>query len=306
MSVAALEVLPGGRPEPLPWEAMLLDAVRAEFRVEVYHPVAGDAVLYGPTCAVSGCPGRGVNRSLGLKAKGVNRSIGAHFRGYLCLSHVRMWRRDGEPPIDGWVRHCARALRTQQLCEPCAIAGCPRSELLRGLCGAHHHQWERAGRPSLEGFAPSARPVRTVVRHCVVAGCTFAAISRDGFCDGHAGAYRNVRYSHPGLTPDGYLEHLGRARAITAPSYDMRGLPSLVALEMQLALQCRQEARRGQMQPLTFGQVTRWVLDEGVASVLDRGEAHWAHSAERRFAPQASSQPAGLAAFHPSVRAAAA
>ena len=71
MSTAALELLPGGRPDRLAWEAMLRAAVAAEFQVEVYHPVAGDRVLYGPTCAVSGCPGRGANRSLGLKAKGV-------------------------------------------------------------------------------------------------------------------------------------------------------------------------------------------------------------------------------------------
>ena len=142
---------------------------------------------------------------------------------------------------------------------------------------------------------------------CVVAGCRFAAISRDGFCDGHAGAYRNVRYSHPGLTPDGYLEHLARARAISAPRFDMRGLPALVGLEMGLALQARQQARRGQMTSLTFGQVTRWVLDEGVASILERGEAHWVASAQARFAhPEHSGEPVGVAAVHPPVRAAAA
>jgi integrase len=283
VSAPALVALPGGRAPQASWEEMLRDAVRAEFQVEVYHPVAGDRVLYGPTCAVSGCPGRGVNRSLGLKARGANRSIGAHFRGYLCLSHVQMWRRDGAPPIDGWVRHCARALRTQQVRAPCAITGCPRSELHRGLCGAHHHQWDRAGRPSLAEFARGARPVRTVERRCVVAGCTFAGISRDGFCDGHAGAYRNVRCAHPGLTPEGYLQHLGDARVICAPRYDMRGLGPLLALEMQLALQCRRDARRGQLQPLTFGQVVRWVLEEGVGSVLERGEKHWVDSAARRF-----------------------
>lgn len=62
MSAAGLEALPGGRPDQLPWEAMLREAVRAEFQVDVYHPLPGDSVLYGPTCAVSGCPGRGVNR----------------------------------------------------------------------------------------------------------------------------------------------------------------------------------------------------------------------------------------------------
>jgi hypothetical protein len=95
-----------------------------------------------------------------------------------------------------------------------------------------------------------------------VPGCRFPSVSQPGFCDGHAHAYRNVRYSHPGLTPDGYLEHVRRARAITAPRYDMR-LPRVVALEMQLALQRRHDARRSRMEPLTFGQVVRWARDEG-------------------------------------------
>jgi hypothetical protein len=62
-----------------------------------------------------------VNRSLELKAKGVNHSIGAFHRGYLCLAHVRMWRCDGEPPIDAWVRHSARALKTQQKAQTCTV-----------------------------------------------------------------------------------------------------------------------------------------------------------------------------------------
>jgi hypothetical protein len=84
-----------------------------------------------------------VNRSLGLKAAGKNRSIGAHYRGgYLWLAHVQMWRGDGEPEINRWVRHCARALRTQQIRDPCTVHGCARSALGQGVCGAHRHQWQ--------------------------------------------------------------------------------------------------------------------------------------------------------------------
>jgi integrase len=281
---ASLALLPGALPAAQPWEQMLREAVRGEFAAQVYRALPGDAVLYGPMCAVSGCPGRGVNRSLGLKAKGANHSTGAHHRGYLCLSHVRMWRRDGEPQIDGWVRHCARALRTQKIRERCAIAACPRSAMHRGMCGPHHHGWDRAGKPDLAEYAAAAPLVKTGARRCVVGACSFPGIGRDCFCDGHSQAYRNARYARPGLTPDGYLQHLQRACAISAPSYDMRGLPAVIALEMGLALQCRQAARRAQMQPLTFGQVVRWVQEEGVASVLEHGEAHWVASAERRFA----------------------
>jgi integrase len=63
----------------------------------------------------------------------------------------------------------------------------------------------------------------------------------------------------------------------------MRDLPPVVALEMALALQCRHDARRTQMQPLTFGQVARWAREEGVGSMLDRGETHWLARAQERF-----------------------
>jgi len=283
VSAHPLVGLPGGQPASVGWETMLRAAVRAEFQVDVYRPLPGDPALYGPTCAVSGCPGRGVNRSLGLKAKGKNRSTGAHHRGYLCLAHVQMWRSDGEPEINWWVRHCARALRTQSIRDPCKVDGCPRSALTQDLCGAHRHQWQRAGQPPLDAFQQIARPTKTVARRCIVPGCAFPRVARAGFCDGHAGAYRNVRYSHPGMAPEDYLEHLRRARAITAPRYDMRDLPPVVALEMALALQCRHDARRTQMQPLTFGQVARWAREEGVGSMLDRGETHWLARAQERF-----------------------
>ncbi len=104
------------------------------------------------------------------------------------------------------------------------------------------------------------------------------------FCDGHGRRFRNARATRPGLTADGYIAYLTEARRVTAPSYDMSALPPTLRLEMGLARQCRQAARRGQMQPLTFGQVVRWVLDEEAESILERGEAHWVASAKRRFA----------------------
>ena len=178
MSAPALALLPGGRPEELGWEAMLRAAVRSEFQVDVYHPVPGDPVLYAPTCAVAGCPGRGVNRSLGLKAKGKNHSIGSRFRGYLCLAHVQMWRGDGEPEINWWVHHCARALRTQSVREPRQVHGCERSSLGQGVCGAHRHRWHRAGRPPLAAFQRIARSTKTVAARCIVTGCAFPGVTR--------------------------------------------------------------------------------------------------------------------------------
>ncbi|MDQ6803686.1 MAG: hypothetical protein M3065_01690, partial [Actinomycetota bacterium] len=134
MIAAALRVLAGDDAEERPRGLMLREAVRAEFVVDVYRPTPGDPVLYGPTCAVAGCPGRGMNRSLGLKAKGANRSIGTRFRDYLCQAHVEMWRRDGEPQIDLCVRHSARALRSQRAPDRCAVSRCRRSSTGLALC----------------------------------------------------------------------------------------------------------------------------------------------------------------------------
>ncbi len=284
MNVTALALVPAARPVERSWEEMLLEAVRPEFQVAVYRPAPGDPILYGPTCAVGGCPGRGVNRSLGLNAGGVNRSVGTRFRGYVCLPHVEMWRRVGEPPINVWVRQSAQALKTQGTAVPCSVPGCRRSRASQGLCAGHRKRWLTAGKPALAAFLAIAGVIRSRSETCAITGCRFPAAGQMVFCDGHGWRFRNARATRPGLTADGYIAYLTEARRVTAPSYDMSALPPTLRLEMGLALQCRQAARRGQMQPLTFGQVVRWVLDEGVESILERGEAHWVASAKRRFA----------------------
>ncbi|MCA1700677.1 MAG: site-specific integrase, partial [Actinobacteria bacterium] len=141
MSATALRALPSPDQQPYSWPAVLRAALREEFQVDVYRPRPGDRVLFGPTCAVAGCPGRGANRSLGLKAKGANHSTGTMFRGYICLAHVAMWRRDGEPPIDAWVQHAARARRGQVVPDRCTARGCRRSVYQHGFCGAHKHRF---------------------------------------------------------------------------------------------------------------------------------------------------------------------
>jgi len=284
VNITALALLPAARPDELSWEEMLLGVVRPEFQVAVYRPEPGDPILYGPTCAVGGCPGRGVNRSLGLNAGGANRSVGTRFRGYVCLPHVEMWRRDGEPPINVWVRQSAQALKSQGIAVPCNVLGCKRSRASQGLCAGHRKRWLTAGKPALAAFLPNAGMIRSRRETCAMTGCRFPAAGQVLFCDGHGWRFRNARATRPGLTATSYIAYLTEARRVTAPSYDMSALPPTLRLEMGLALQCRQEARRGQMQPLTFGQVVRWVLDERAESILERGEAHWVASARRRFA----------------------
>lgn len=282
----ALRVLPALDSDAFSWPAVLRAAVGEEFQREIYRPQPGDRVLFGPTCAIKGCPGKGVNRSLGLKAKGANRSTGTRFRGYVCLSHVAMWRRDGEPPIDAWVRHAARARRHRETPARCAAGDCPRSAVNGGLCAAHHHRYARAGRPAdRAAFAATVPAVPVGAGFCRIGGCRFPDVGREGFCDSHQQRFRDARGRRPGLTADGYHEHLTAAGQIGAPKFDMRGLPEIVRLELQYGLQCRQQAGRAQMGELIFGQVTRWIRELGVASVLERSESFWKQSAAERFGP---------------------
>jgi len=284
VSATALRALPSPDQQPYSWPAVLRTALREEFRVDVYRPRPGDRVLFGPTCAVAGCPGRGANSSLGLKAKGANHSTGTMFRGYICLAHVAMWRRDGEPPIDAWVQHAARARRGQVVPDRCTARGCRRSVYQHGFCGAHKHRYDRAGQPAdRAAFEAASKPVPTGESACLVVACGFPQTGRDGFCDGHLWRYRNVRHAHRDLTPAGYLEHLADARRISAPKFDMRGVPATVALELAFALQQRHDARKAAMGQVIFSQVVRWVADLGVESVLERSEAFWVASATDRF-----------------------
>ena len=40
---------------PADWPAVIADAVRPEFRVDVLFGAPGDGVLFGPSCAIAGC-----------------------------------------------------------------------------------------------------------------------------------------------------------------------------------------------------------------------------------------------------------
>jgi integrase len=131
------------------------------------------------------------------------------------------------------------------------------------------------------------------VRHqrCAVPACRFPSAGRDELCDCHTQRYFNARYRRLGLTVAGYLALLDDARAICAPKFDMRDLPAVVQLELQYALQCRQQAARAAMGPLIFGTVVRWLRDVGVESVLERSETFWVQDSWERFRSSTRANP---------------
>ena len=281
MTARPLVALPGGLPErPVSWEQLLRDAVRAEFQVEVFFPDPDDPVLFGPRCVVGGCVARGLQRTEAM-------------RGHLCQAHARAWRADGQPPLRGWLRHGARSLRGERVAVACAAVGCRRSVDTHGLCYAHRRHWQRAGCPPIETFARAAPAVRTSSTACAVSGCRFPAIAGQGLCDTHHRSFGWLATRRPGLEPADYVEHLATARQQIRPRFDLRGVGTVVALELGYALQCRHDQRGAAITPLIFGQIARWLGERPVDSLLVGSDAAWASAAGERFTPGARGNPLG-------------
>jgi integrase len=71
---------------------------------------------------------------------------------------------------------------------PCAVAGCGRIVLARGLCRAHWQRWDKAGRPDLALFVTETKPVWRRYQPnaaCRVPGCRYST-ARQGICELHA------------------------------------------------------------------------------------------------------------------------
>lgn len=270
MTPASLALLPAAAPERVSWTQMLTGAIRPEFAVAVYVPDAGDRVLFGATCAVSGCPGRGAHH---VKCD-----------GYLCVSHTRQWRSDEQPAFDGWVRTGARPLQTLKLASRCGARSCPRSVYHHGLCYPHYGRWNLAGRPDRPEWARTAAPA-TVSKgaRCRLPGCRFPSMGNFNFCDTHNLAFAQLRAEQPKSSPADFLVRAAKIKLSSAPRFDLRGVAPIVRLEMQYALQCRHDARRARLEPQAFRNATRWVAELGVESLMDRAGMFWEASARERF-----------------------
>jgi integrase len=267
---AELAALPATGPQRRSWAELLRDAVRPEFRVEVYVADASDPVLFGALCAVSGCPARGAHH--------VKRDH------YLCRAHGKQWRKDGRPDVERWVRVGARPLQTLMLAARCEARECPRSVVHRGLCYPHFGRWKLAGRPDRAAWAGSAAAVAVGSgRRCRLPGCRFPAMGKRGFCDTHNLHFAHLRAADRAATPADLVERAARRQRSSAPRYDLRELPELLRQEMQLALQCRHDARRARLEPIAFRRATAWLAELGVASLLGRSGRFFEHAARERF-----------------------
>jgi hypothetical protein len=207
--MTALTALASTTTESRSWSALLQDAIRPEFRVDVYVPQASDRVLFGALCAVSGCPGRGAHH--------VKRDH------HLCISHTKKWRKDALPDVEQWVRTGARPLKTLKLAVRCCARGCPRSVYQHALCYPHYGRWNLAERPPRAAWAAAADAVSVSKEdRCRLPGCRFPAMGRRGFCDTHNAHFASGRKMDRAATAQEYVDRAARVKLSSAPRYDVR------------------------------------------------------------------------------------
>lgn len=233
------------------WWERLEDVVRPEFRVEVLMVAAGDPVMGYPECLVSGCTRPGSVRAM-------------------CTAHHQRWLAEGGPAdIKHWVPTANPAIRGRTKLLFCLVTGCRRGVTASELCSAHREAWRRAGCPDRASWCATALPANDGKPPCVVHDCEVLAESTVlPLCRVHGYRWRNA--GRPPLE-----EFSERCRTIGQLRFDFRGIPPLIRLELQYALQCKVDERKSKATPALFSPMLNEMRSTTASSILDRTADQW-------------------------------
>jgi integrase len=235
----------------------LVAAVRAEFRVDVLVPDVDDLILGAPECVVAGCDRPSDHRGSGL-----------------CGGHLQRWRQQGRPDLAGFIAATTPHTFGRGPLQPCAVPGCRRGRASRGLCGRHACRWRRAGQPEVAGWAAAAAALAPAVPLvCRLPACQLWTDAPDQpLCRSHLNRWRVWQRRTGRADLEEFLRH---CQAYALDQIDLRGLPAQLKLELQYALQCRTDQRRGKLPPRDARLVVRVVAASGASSLLAWPEAAW-------------------------------
>ena len=236
----------------------LLAAVRPEFRAEelVFSPQ--DPVFGGKPCLVPGC---------GRTADGKE----------LCKGHRRRWTAAGRPGLQDFAAAAASAWRGKDATLACcAVPGCLYGVGQRkDLCVRHALAWERAGTPELRAWLSglAASPPDALPAGCLIGGCRLWAEPGTDWCRSHGATWRRR-----GRPPTARFA-ADWAGWIAAPGAECRirldGLSPQLKLEMQYALQRRNDERTAKAPPVVVMAAVRFLAASGASSLLDLTGQGW-------------------------------
>lgn len=232
----------------------LLAAVRPPFRAEVLMFPASDPVFGGGDCRVDGCA----------------RSACGHG---MCTGHRQRWVKAGRPDIDEFAAATDPLWARQRANGVCRVQACGYGVARAGLCQLHGQRWDRSGRPDLRAWLADPPPVKMPPpgATCLIEPCQLWPQASLPLCHAHARTWK-VNGS-----PDikGFASGFTTAAVTESEIIRLDALRPGLRLEVQYALQCRNDERTSKTPPAVVMQVVRFLAASGAHSLLDRAEDAW-------------------------------
>jgi integrase len=233
----------------------LMAAVRPEFRADV---LVADTTnpMFGPgPCAVAGC----------------DRAIAGHG---LCSGHRQRWVKAGRPDLAVFIAETDPRWRRHQPNAACLVEGCAYGSARQGMCQLHAQRWERSGRPDLAAWLVSPAPVKqppAAGSSCRIAHCQLWPQASSPFCHSHHNTWRTN--GRPDI--EDFTTTFAVVPVLALQRIQLEALAPQLKLEMQYALQCRHDERRGKIQPPVVNRVVDLLARSGAVSLTDYPEPSW-------------------------------
>ncbi len=231
----------------------LMAAVRPEFRVDIFVPQRGALVFGTAPCRVPGCVRQPRTRGL-------------------CKGHYYKWKDAGRPDLDAFASTASPEGLGRKELTVCVVPGCRYGGARRGLCVRHHGFWERAGQPDraawLAGLAPVHDPGHPV---CALSYCTLWTQGRSLFCVNHRSRWEAV-----GRPDIGEFVVLCESYGDDRFDFRLLGDRRQLKLELQYALQCRNDERQVKTPAAVSRPVIALAAASPVTSLLDWPPDRWA------------------------------
>ena len=146
------------------------------------------------------------------------------------------------------------------------------------MCYRHSAAWRKAGQPDASIWLATAPvPDHSGDDACAVAGCVMMAeLGHPGLCRSH-----RARWNYQGRPEPG--EFLFFCSIYGEPRFDLRGLTVQARLEIQYALQCRSDERRGRTTPKSIQPLLAYLAERRVTSLLDHSAGYWISQVAGRY-----------------------
>lgn len=236
------------------WRHTVREALRPEYRQEVFYCSELTGMLHVPDCMVEGC-------------------IGSELSAGLCIGHHHRWRDAGKPKGQqklAWAASQPAELQGRRAPQKCRVPNCRQGQD-SGFCRIHLYAWQKhLGSISSEAWSVSdeATAICTTTSPCPVGLCNLDARPGQPLCAAHL-----LRWTRNGRPPiEQFVEHLndvGRAR------YDLRDFPETLRVESQYVLQALHD-RNTSTFPFSLGkELFRTLRRSGIESLTEIPRDTW-------------------------------